>query len=120
MVETAVEHKLPVHRISAMAKKIRGIPDVGVREKIRKDVVNGRITGPEHLEERARKMLKGKKLQAPEDFDRLLKDWGFVIGHWSDKIEELLVYKRFFPGRNVAAIKAEAAKLARKLAKLAE
>lgn len=120
MVETAVEHKLPVHRISAMAKKIRGIPDVGVREKIRKDVVNGRITEPERLEERARKMLKGRKLAAPEDFDRLLKDWGFVVAHWNEKIEELLVYKRFFPGRNVAGIKAEAAKLAKKLAKLAE
>ena len=120
MVETAVEHKLPVHRISAMAKKIRGIPDVGVREKIRKDVVNGRITEPDRLEERARKMLKGKKLSAPEDFDRVLKDWGFVVTHWSEKIEELLVYKRFFPGRNLAVIRAEAATLAKKLAKLVE
>jgi ParB/RepB/Spo0J family partition protein len=120
MVATAVVHKLPVHRISAMAKKIRGIPDVGVREKIRQDVVEGRITEPDRLEERARKMLKGRKLSAPEDFDRILKDWGFVMGHWNEKIEELLVYKRFFPGRNVAGIKAEAAKLAKKLAKLAE
>jgi ParB/RepB/Spo0J family partition protein len=120
MVATAVVHKLPVHRISAIAKKVRGIPDAGVREKIRKDVVSGRLVEPEHVEERARKMLKGRKLQAPEDFDRLLKDWGFVISHWSEKIEELLVYKRFFPGRNVAGIKAEAAKLAKKLAKLSE
>jgi ParB/RepB/Spo0J family partition protein len=120
MVETAVAHKLPVHRISAMAKKIRGIPDAGVREKLRKDVVAGRVTEPERVEERARKMLKGRKLQAPEDFDRLLKDWGFVLGHWSEKIEELLVYKRFFPGRNVAGIKAEAGKLSKKLARLAE
>ena len=120
MVATAVEHKLPVHRISAMAKKIRGIPDAGVREKIRADVVNGRITEPERVEERARKMLKGRKLSAPEDFDRILKDWAFVVAHWNDKIEELLVYKRFFPGRNVAGIKADALKLAKKLAKLAE
>ncbi len=120
MVATAVVHKLPVHRISAMAKKIRGIPDAGVREKIRMDVVNGRITEPERVEERARKMLKGRKLTAPEDFDRILKDWAFVVAHWNDKIEELLVYKRFFPGRNVAGIKADAAKLAKKLAKLVE
>ena len=120
MVATAVVHKLPVHRISAMAKKIRGIPDAGVREKIRQDVVTGRITEPERVEERARKMLKGRKLSAPEDFDRILKDWAFVVAHWNDKIEELLVYKRFFPGRNVAGIKADALKLAKKLAKLAE
>ena len=96
------------------------IPAGTTGEKIRKDVVNGRVTDPERLEERARKMLKGRKLTAPEDFDRVLKDWGFVIGHWNEKIDELLVYKRFFPGRNVAGIKAEAAKLAKKLAKLAE
>lgn len=120
MVETAIQHKLPVHRISAMSKRVRHIPDADVREKLRKDVVNGRITEPERVEERARKMLKGRKLQAPEDFDRLLKDWSYVVAHWNEKIEELLVYKRFFPGRNVAGLKADAAKLAKKLARLAE
>ena len=120
MVATAIQHKLPVHRISAISKKIRGIPDAGVREKIRKDVVSGRLVEPERVEERARKMLKGRKIQAPEDFDRILKDWGFVVAHWGEKVEEILVYKRFFPGRNVAALKADAAKLAKKLAKLAE
>lgn len=120
MVATAVQHKLPVHRISAIAKKVRGIPDEGVREKIRKDVVSGRLVEPDRVEERARKMLKGRKITAPEDFDRILKDWSFVVAHWGEKVEEILVYKRFFPGRNVAGLKADAAKLAKKLAKLAE
>jgi ParB family chromosome partitioning protein len=120
MVQTAVAHKLPVHKISAIAKKIRSIPDEDVRERVRKDVVSGRIVEPERVDEKARKLLKGRKLKAPEDFDRMVSDWGFLLRHWSEKIDELLVYRRFFPGRNVSAVRAEAAKLSRKLEKIAE
>ncbi len=120
MVATAVEHKLPVHKISAIAKKIRGIPDQGVREKIRKDVVHGKIVEPERVEEKARKLLKGRKLKAPEDFDRILSDWGYILKHWNEKIDEILVYKRFFAGRNVSAVRVESQRLAKKLEKVAE
>jgi maltooligosyltrehalose synthase len=116
MVATAVEHKLPVHRISAIAKKIRGIPDAGVRERIRQDVVRGRLVAPEKVEEKARKLLKGRKLKAPEDFDRVLSDWTFVLKHWNEKVEDILVYKRFFDGRNTGPVRAEAAKLSKRSA----
>src|SRR5262245_4228818 len=79
MVATAVEHKLPVHKISAIAKKVRSIPDEGVRDRIRKDVVAGRLVEPERVEEKARKLLKGRKLKAPEDFDRVLADWAYIF-----------------------------------------
>ncbi len=120
MVATAVEHKLPVHKISAIAKKIRSIPDAGVREKIRKDVVHGRIVEPERVDEKARKLLKGRKIRPPEDFDRVLSDWGYILRHWNEKIDELLVYKRFFQGRNVSAVRSEAQRLAKKMEKVAE
>ena len=120
MVATAVAHKLPVHRISAMAKRVRGIPDAGVRERLRKEVVQGKLTDPDRVDEKARKLMKGRKVVAPEGFDRILQDWTFVVRHWNEKADEILVYKRFFPGHNVAALKADAAKLARKLQKLAE
>ncbi len=120
MVATAVEHKLPVHRISQIARKVRGIPDEEVRERVRREVMVGRIVDPEKVEEKARKFMKGRKLSAPVDFDRVLSDWAFLLGHWNDKIEELLVYRRFFPGRPVTAVRAEAQKLARKLAKISE
>jgi ParB/RepB/Spo0J family partition protein len=119
MVATAVEHKLPVHKISAIAKKVRSIPDAGVRERIRKDVMTGRLVEPDRVEEKARKLLKGKKIQAPEDLDRVLSDWTHLLRHWNDKIDELLVYRRFFAGRNTAAVRGEAEKLSRKLEKLA-
>ncbi len=120
MVATAVVHKLPVHKISAIARKVRSIPDAGVREKIRRDVVGGRIVAPEKVEEKARRLLKGRKLKAPEDLDRVISDWSYILRHWNEKIDEILVYRRFFAGRNTAAVRAEAQKLARKLAKLAE
>jgi ParB/RepB/Spo0J family partition protein len=120
MVATAVVHKLPVHKISAIAKKVRSIPDAEVRDHVRKEVVKGKLVEPERVEEKARKLMKGRKVKAPEDLDRILADWSYLIRHWNEKADELLVYKRFFAGRNVAAIKAEATRLSRKLVKLAE
>jgi len=120
MVATAVAHKLPVHKISAIAKKVRSIPDADVRESVRKDVMRGRLVEPERVEERARKMMKGRKVKAPEDLDRILADWTYLIKHWNEKADELLMYKRFFEDRNVAALKSDAAKLSKKLVKLAE
>jgi ParB/RepB/Spo0J family partition protein len=120
MVATAVEHKLPVHKISAIAKKIRSIPDADVREKVRRDVVGGKLVEPERVEEKARKLLKGRKIKAPEDLDRILSDWGYILKHWNEKIEEILVYKRFFAGRNTSALRGEASRLSKKLLKLAE
>jgi ParB/RepB/Spo0J family partition protein len=120
MVATAVAHKLPVHKISAIAKKVRSIPDADVRDHVRKEVMKGKLVEPERVEEKARKMMKGRKVKAPEDLDRILSDWTYLIKHWNEKADELLVYKRFFGGRNVAAIKSEAAKLSKKLVKLAE
>jgi len=120
MVATAVVHKLPVHKISAIAKKVRSIPDADVRDHVRKEVMRGRIVEPERVEERARKMMKGRKVKAPEDLDRILADWTYLVRHWNEKADELLIYKRFFAGRNVGVMKAEATKLVRKLQKLAE
>jgi ParB/RepB/Spo0J family partition protein len=120
MVATAVIHKLPVHKISAIAKKVRSIPDADVRDHVRKEVMRGRLVEPERVEEKARKLMKGRKVKAPEDLDRILADWTYLVRHWNEKADELLIYKRFFAGRNVAAMKAEATKLVRKLQKLAE
>jgi ParB/RepB/Spo0J family partition protein len=120
MVETAVEHKLPVHRISEIARKVRSIPDAEVRERVRQEVVKGRIVEPDKVQEKARRLLKGRKIQAPEDFDRVLSDWTYILKHWNEKADEILVYRRFFPGRNTSALRAQAASLARKLSKLGE
>jgi maltooligosyltrehalose synthase len=82
--------------------------------------MRGRLVEPERVEEKARKMMKGRKVKAPEDLDRILSDWTYLIKHWNEKADELLMYKRFFEDRNVAALQSDAAKLAKKLVKLAE
>jgi ParB/RepB/Spo0J family partition protein len=120
MVATAVEHKLPVHKISALAKKVRSIPDPEVREKIRKEVVRGRLVEPERVDAKARRMLKGRPIKPPEDLDRVLSDWAYILKHWDEKADELLAYRRFFAGRNVSALRASARSLVRKLARLVE
>ena len=120
MVATAVVHKLPVHKISAIAKKVRSIPDADVRNHVRKEVMKGKLVEPERVEEKARKLMKGRKVKAPEDLDRILADWTYLVKHWNEKADELLMYKRFFGGRNVGGLKSEATKLIRKLVKLAE
>jgi hypothetical protein len=116
----AVEHKMPVHRISAISKKIRSIPDKEVREHLRRDVVEGRLLDAERVEEKARQMLKGRKIDPPDDLDRVLSDWRHLLKHWGEKIEELAMLQRFFEGRNVAEIRAEARRIASKLEKLAQ
>jgi ParB family chromosome partitioning protein len=118
MVQTAVEHKLPVHKISAIAQRVRQIPDEEVREKVKQEIVKGKLVDPEKVDEKAKKLLKGRTPKAPENLDRVLSDWGYIIHHWNEKIDEILVYKRFFVGRNTAGLKSEAAKLARKLQRL--
>lgn len=120
MVQTAVDHKLPVHKISAIAQRVRQIPDETVRERLRQDVVKGKLVDPVKIEEKAKQMLKGRKPKAPENLDRVISDWTYILHHWNDKVDEILVYKRFFEGRSIATLKGEAAKLARKLAKLSE
>jgi len=89
-------------------------------EDVRKEVMKGKLVEPERVEEKARKMMKGRKVKAPEDLDRILADWTYLVKHWNEKADELLMYKRFFGGRNVGGLKSEATKLVRKLVKLAE
>ena len=120
MVESAIKHKLPVHRISLLARQVRSIPDEEVRERVRKEVVRGRLVDPEAVEQKARGLMKGRTAKPPEDLDRLLQDWTYLVTHWNEKAEEMLAYKRFFGGRNVARLKAEAQRLGRRLAKLSE
>ena len=102
MVETAIQNKLPVHKISALAQKIRRIPDEKVREELKRQVVRGSVTAPEAIQEKARKMLKGRPSKAPEDLDRRIGEWVRKLKGWSSELDELVLYRRFLrePGRS--------------------
>ncbi|MBI4565536.1 MAG: ParB/RepB/Spo0J family partition protein [Planctomycetes bacterium] len=101
MVETAIQNKLPVHKLSALAQKIRRIPDEEVREEIRREVVRGRVTVPQAVQEKARSLLRGRAPKAPADLDRILGAWARKVRAWSGELDELVFYRRFLrePGR---------------------
>ncbi len=121
MVETAIAHKLPVHKISSIAQKIRRIPDEKVREEVKRDVIRGRVTGPEEVQEKARKLLKGRSPAAPADLDRLVGDWSRRIRGWNGELDEIVLYRRFLnePGR-ADVLRSEIRRLVARLQRLAE
>lgn len=121
MVKTAIKEKLPVHKISDLAQKIRRIPDPTVREQLKRDVVKGKIIDPAALDVKARKLVKGRPVKAPVNLDVILGTWERTLGEWSDRVEELLVYRKFLSdGPKGANLRREAAALAKKLSKLVE
>ncbi|MBI2932924.1 MAG: ParB/RepB/Spo0J family partition protein [Planctomycetes bacterium] len=119
MVQTAIDKKLPVHKISALAQKLRRIPDEEVRERVKADVIRGRVVVPEQVQEKARVLLKGRKPKPPSDLDRLLGEWVARVRQWSTELDELMLYKRFLaePGR-ADVLKSEVQKLSARLQRL--
>lgn len=119
MVMTAIEKKLPVHKISAIAQKIRRIPDEEVRQRVKAQVISGRVTAPEQVQEKARQMLKGRKPKEPADLDRLIGGWVARVKQWNSELDELMLYKRFLgePGR-ADVLKSEVSKFAARLERI--
>jgi ParB/RepB/Spo0J family partition protein len=119
MVETAIQNKLPVHKISALAQKIRRIPDERVREELKREVVRGRVTTPEAVQEKTRQLLKGRPAVAPADLDRRLGEWSRKIRAWSAELDDLVLYRKFLrePGR-ADGLKSEVARLIGRLERL--
>lgn len=118
MVATAIQKKLPVHKISMIAQKIRRIPDEGVRERIRQDVIRGRVVSSEEVQEKAKQLLKGKKITAPTDLDRTLGEWAKRLRQWNQELDELMLYKKFLAEPRADHVKAEVGKLIARLQRL--
>lgn len=121
MVETAILKKLPVHKISALAQKLRRIPDDEVREEVKRDVVRGRVVAPELVQEKARQLLKGRTPREPADLDRRIGEWSKRVRAWNQELDELALYRRFLAQDGRAdVLKSELRKLAARLERLAE
>lgn len=119
MVKTAIREKLPVHKISDLAQKIRRVPDPEVRERLKKDVVRGRLIDPAALDAKARKLSRGRPMKAPANLEVILETWGRTLGEWGDRVEELVAYRKFLAeGPKGADVRRQAEKLAKKLLKL--
>jgi ParB/RepB/Spo0J family partition protein len=121
MVTTAIRHHLPVHTISSMAQKIRKIPDEEVRERIRREVIRGRLTRPEHVDQKIRAMMKGRKRRMPSNLEAILQDGIQAMKEFNGTLDGLLIYRRYLEVGGAAAtgLRREAAKVGRKVQKLA-
>ena len=121
MVKTAIQHKLPVHTISSMAQKVRRIPDDHVRARVKKEVIRGRLTKPEQVDLKARKLMKGRKRRMPADFHGILEDAIKDMKSFSAELDGVLIYRRYLveAGAPGTALRNESKKLLRKLSKLA-
>lgn len=120
MVTTAIRHHLPVHTISSMAQKIRRVPDDQVRERVRREVIRGRILKPDDVDVKIRTLMKGRQRRMPSNLEAILNDGIRDLRVFNSQIDGLLIYRRYFEGAGSAAtgVRREAAKLARKLQKL--
>ncbi len=91
-VKTAAKEKLAVHKIAKMAQKIRDIPNTSVQDRLKKEIVSGKITDLREVEKKARGLLKSVKTFNPEDLERLATIWSGKLSEWDAGIEELLIY----------------------------
>lgn len=120
MVNTAIKHKLPVHTISSMAQKVRRIPDEQVRERVRKDVIRGRLVKPDDVDAKVRTLMKGRKRQMPSNLEAILADGEREMKRFNGQLDSILIYRRYLPaaGAPATSVRREAAKLVKKLQKL--
>jgi ParB family chromosome partitioning protein len=100
MVKTAVKHGLSVHTISKMAQKVRRIPDAKARERVKGELVRGKLVDPEVLEEKTSKLLKKGGALANDQLRELASEWLKTLDEWDDKLGELIVYSRQFDRLN--------------------
>lgn len=102
MVKTAAKHGLAVHTLSKISQKIRRIPDEKVRERIKGEVVRGKLVEPTEIEDKASKMLKHSKPKgtAPENLKEIANEWLRVLEEWDEKLGELMMYQKFFDQLN--------------------
>ena len=121
MVKTAIRHKLPVHTISSMAQKVRRIPDEQVRARVRRDVIRGRLTKPDDVDEKVRSLMKGRKRQMPSNLEAILQDGACEMKRFYGQLDSILIYRRYLAGAGAAAtaLRRESGKLVKKLQKLA-
>jgi ParB/RepB/Spo0J family partition protein len=107
MVETAAKNSLAVHKLSKLAQKIRQIPDEKVRDKVKGEVVRGRIKDAGELDARARKLIGkgGAKAVAAPDLERVAETWCATLEEWEDRLEELALYRKALKEGDGSALK---------------
>jgi ParB-like chromosome segregation protein Spo0J len=97
MVKTAVEQNLSQHTIEKLSQSLEKIPDPKVKEKIREQVVAGKITKPEEVGKKAEAMLQAKaeRGKPPEDLLVVIIRWTSAIKDWRKALTEVIPYRNY-------------------------
>lgn len=93
MVRTAAKQGLGVHTITKLSQQLRNVPDPAVREKLKTEIVKGKIVEPALVQQKAAVLLKksGKKL-APESLRGVAAEWEKRLDEWTARSAELVRY----------------------------
>lgn len=97
MVETAIREELSHHTIAKLAQALDEIPDEKVKEKIKAQVVTGKITDPKEIAKKAEPMLrtKAEKGKPPPDLNIVIAHWTISIKDWRKALREVIPYRDY-------------------------
>lgn len=95
MVVTAAERSLPVHKLTKIGTKLGEIKDEEVKERVKKDVIAGKLTGPEEVERKARVLVAHRQKDVPPDLNQVILKWTLTIEDWNRQLDAVLPYREY-------------------------
>jgi ParB family chromosome partitioning protein len=95
MVVTAAEKSLPVHTLTKIGTKLAQIKDKDVKERIKREVIEGRLTGPDEVERKARVMAAHRQKDVPPDLNEVVLKWALIIEDWTEQLDAVLPYREY-------------------------
>jgi ParB family chromosome partitioning protein len=98
MIKTAAEKHLPLHTLTKINQSLKKIPDEKIKEKIKQQVISGKISTPEDVEKKAEPLLhaKAKKNEPPPDLMIVISHWTIAIKDWRKALREVIPYRAYF------------------------
>jgi ParB-like chromosome segregation protein Spo0J len=95
-VKTAAEKGLPRRTLREIGDRLDEIEDEKVKEKVREQVIKGKVTDPDDVVKEARRMGAGKKKKAaPPDLLIVISQWTGQIEEWTAQLDEVVPYIQY-------------------------
>jgi ParB/RepB/Spo0J family partition protein len=95
MVQTAALKGLPVHKLTKIGTKLSEIEDKQIRQKLKQEVLEGKLTEPEDIERKARVIIARRQKDAPADLNLIIIQWTRFIDDWNKKLDDVLPHKDY-------------------------
>ena len=95
MVVTAAAKSLPVHKLTKIGTKLSEIRDREVKEKVKREVLEGKLTEPEEVEKKARVMAARRQKDVPPDLNVVIIKWTGFIEDWTKQLDAVIPYREY-------------------------